>query len=194
MNKRLYVAYGSNLNFQQMRQRCPTAKLYGTGVIEDYELQFKGHPHYAFATIAPKKNASVPAAVWEIQAKDELSLDRYEGYPSHYFKRDVSVQLSTGEEVSAMVYIMNPRMDFGLPSESYYGTVYEGYIDCELDTRCLEEAIKNSAEEFYSSAVRHTLLQSLTGEGPDDDVAEDDLDEDEDDAFYFSDGMHLGRP
>ena len=31
--KRLYVAYGSNLNTYQMRYRCPTARLVGTGVI-----------------------------------------------------------------------------------------------------------------------------------------------------------------
>lgn len=72
MSKRLYVAYGSNLNIRQMKQRCPTAKLYGTGMLEDYELQFKGYPDSAFATIAPKEGASVPVAVWEIQPKDEL--------------------------------------------------------------------------------------------------------------------------
>ena len=44
MSKRLYVAYGSNLNISQMAYRCPTAKLYGTGVIENYALQFKGSP------------------------------------------------------------------------------------------------------------------------------------------------------
>lgn len=81
MSKRLYVAYGSNLNIRQMKYRCPTAKLYGTGVIDNYELQFKGQPHGAFATIAPKDGSSVPIAVWEIQARDEMSLDRYEGYP-----------------------------------------------------------------------------------------------------------------
>lgn len=93
MSKRLYVAYGSNLNIRQMKYRCPTAKLYGVGTIEDYELQFKGQPNGAFATIAPKEGASVPVAVWEIQPRDEQSLDRYEGYPSHYFKQDVPVQL-----------------------------------------------------------------------------------------------------
>ena len=91
MNKRFYVASGSNLNFRQMKARCPTAKLYGTGAIEGYELQFKGSPHSAFATIAPKEGACVPAAVWEIRPRDEAALDRYEGYPSHYFKRNVAV-------------------------------------------------------------------------------------------------------
>ena len=82
MSKRLYVAYGSNLNIRQMKYRCPGAKLYGRGVIEDYALQFKGQPHGAFATIAPKEGASVPVAVWEISEKNEQALDRYEGYPS----------------------------------------------------------------------------------------------------------------
>ena len=28
-NKKLYVAYGSNLHLDQMRHRCPDAKVYG---------------------------------------------------------------------------------------------------------------------------------------------------------------------
>jgi len=40
--KKLYVAYGSNLNKNQMRYRCPTAKFYGIGELQGYELQFKG--------------------------------------------------------------------------------------------------------------------------------------------------------
>ena len=118
MSKRLYVAYGSNLNIHQMKHRCPTAKLYGTGEIKNYELQFKGHPDSAFATISPREGASVPVAVWEIQPRDERSLDRYEGYPSHYFKQNIPVQLDD-EEVNAMVYIMNLKMGFGFPSPYY---------------------------------------------------------------------------
>ena len=52
---KLYVAYGSNLNKEQMCYRCPTAKFVGTGIIEGYELQFKGALHGACATIAPRK-------------------------------------------------------------------------------------------------------------------------------------------
>ena len=42
MSKKLYIAYGSNLNLKQMKYRCPTAKLIGKGVVENYGLQFKG--------------------------------------------------------------------------------------------------------------------------------------------------------
>lgn len=120
MGKRLYVAYGSNLNLRQMKYRCPTARLYGTGTINDYELQFKGMPGSGFATIAPKEGSSVPVAVWDIKPHDERSLDRYEGYPSHYFKQDVPVQLEGGDEVTAMVYIMDLKMQFAAPSSHYY--------------------------------------------------------------------------
>lgn len=160
MSKRLYVAYGSNLNFEQMKHRCPTAKLYDTGIIEGYELQFKGEPTCAFATIAPKENASVPVAVWEIQPRDEMALDRYEGYPSHYFKQNVPVQLG-GEEVGAMVYIMNLKRQFGMPSPHYYQTVLEGYHDCGLDTDVLDQAVKDSAQNFYKSYSRRSQQQTL---------------------------------
>lgn len=73
---KLYVAYGSNLNKNQMRSRCPGAKFVGTGVIENYELQFKGSLHGAHATIAPKEGAFVPVGVWTIQKRDESYLDK----------------------------------------------------------------------------------------------------------------------
>ena len=208
---RLYVAYGSNLNVQQMAHRCPTARLYATGVIKDYELQFKGQPQSAFATIAKKPGSEVPVAVWEIQRADEYFLDRYEGYPSHYFKKDVPVELTDGREVKAMVYIMNLRMNFGMPSTHYYRTVHQGYLDCKLDTSVLNKALGDSAMKFYSSAVGTPSMQMLMNiptsapteedideeEGLDEDYDEDDdiVDEadedmDESDPFYFSDGMH----
>lgn len=198
MSKRLYVAYGSNLNIRQMKHRCPTAKLYGTGEIKNYELQFKGHPGSAFATIAPKEDASVPVAVWEIQARDEMSLDRYEGYPSHYFKQNIPVQLD-GEEVNAMVYIMNLKMGFGLPSPYYYQTVHEGYNDCGLNTDVLDTAVKESSTRFYAAYRQQTLFDTededdFLSESADDDEYEpneDNQDMDEDDPFYFSGGMQL---
>ncbi len=202
MSKRLYVAYGSNLNIRQMKYRCPGAKLYGTGVIDNYELQFKGQPHSAFATIAPKEGASVPVAVWEISEKNEQALDRYEGYPSHYFKQNVPVQLD-GEEVNAMVYIMNLKMGFGLPSPYYYQTVYEGYNDCELDTDVLDRAVMESSAQFYASHRQPEPQQTLFDMEDEDDFLsepedydeyepdEDEQDMDENDPFYFSEGMHL---
>lgn len=151
MKNKLYIAYGSNLNISQMKYRCPTAKLIGTGMLENYELQFKGMPNNSHATIAEKEGNTVPVGVWEILPNDEKSLDRYEGYPSYYFKKDIPVQMKDGYELNAMVYIMNLEQNFGLPSEHYYDTVCQGYLDCKLDINVLNKAVDNSAEKFYLS-------------------------------------------
>ncbi len=142
---RTYIAYGSNLNLQQMYHRCPGSELMGTGVIHNYELQFKGSPHGAHATIAPKEGSSVPVAIWSLGKRDERMLDCYEGYPSYYFKRMLPVQM--GEDVVVgMAYIMNQKMDFGIPSDSYVQTVRQGYVDCGLDTDVLDNALTSSQE------------------------------------------------
>ena len=172
MAKKLYVAYGSNLNKGQMKYRCPTAKYVGSGELQGYELQFKGRERSAFATIGRKDGVSVPVGIWEIQARDEMALDMYEGFPSHYFKRDVAVKMG-GREVNAMVYIMNPRMSFNLPSPSYYATVRQGYHDCGLDTAALEQALQNSNTQRYYSMASMCQQQSLF------DYDEDELEEDE---------------
>ena len=44
MNKQFYATYGSNLNISQMADQCPTVKLVGTGIIQDYALQVTPDP------------------------------------------------------------------------------------------------------------------------------------------------------
>ena len=144
MKQQNYVAYGSNLNLRQMAMRCPNARLIGTGAVKDYELQFKGSPYGAFATIGKKEGAFVPVAVWSLQPRDERALDTYEGYPYHYYKVNLPVLMEDGSEIAARVYIMNQRMQFGIPSQRYYDTVYEGYENCGLDVNILNQAVDDS--------------------------------------------------
>lgn len=135
---KLYVAYGSNLNLKQMAYRCPTATLVGTGVIENYQLQFKGIPSGAYATIAPCKGKSVPVAVWDIKPIDEMRLDRYEGYPSHYFKQDVPVKMNNGKELSAMVYIMDLKQNSDCPVAITITQFFRATMIAILMTVCLK--------------------------------------------------------
>ncbi len=195
MKKILYIAYGSNLNLAQMKYRCPTARFLGTGTVKNYELQFKGYPSSAFATIAPKDDCSVPVGLWELEAADEKALDRYEGYPSHYFKRNIPVEIK-GQTVNAMVYIMNLKMRFGLPSVEYYHTVREGYKNCRLDTSVLDEALCKSVKEYYFSALAQAKMLSIFD--MDEDEADEKFDEepkddevDINDPFYYSEGMKM---
>lgn len=40
-----------------------------------------------YATIEQDANESVPAVVWKLSEYDELLLDRYEGCPRYYYKK-----------------------------------------------------------------------------------------------------------
>ena len=82
MEKRYYIAYGSNLNVRQMMMRCPTARLIGTSVIKDYRLMFKGSQTGSYLTIEQSLGSEVPVGVWAVSEADERALDRYEGYPN----------------------------------------------------------------------------------------------------------------
>ena len=182
--KRLYVAYGSNLNTYQMRYRCPTARLVGTGVVKDYELQFKGRKDSAHATIAPSEGSTVPVAVWELQPRDEKALDRYEGFPNYYFKQDIPVEMKNGETINGMVYIMNLRQDFGIPSPGYVQTVSEGYHNCRLDTSVLKNAIRQSVSR-YADSISDKLISSIDHQHRQLSLFDFDTANDVDDGFDF---------
>ncbi len=152
MDKRYYLAYGSNLNVEQMRYRCPTARIIGTAVIEDYRLLFKGSQTGSYLTIEPTEGASVPVGVWSVTEDDEHRLDRYEGYPSFYYKKELPVTITgirTGKQRTrqCFVYIMHEDRPLGLPSNAYLETCCEGYMDFGFDRQKLIDACKDSAKE-----------------------------------------------
>jgi len=145
MKKRLNVAYGSNLNLDQMASRCPTAKVYGKGILKGYRLLFKGREDGAYCTIEKKRGSKVPVVIWELQPEDEKALDFYEGYPKFYEKEDVKVTLDDGKTITAMVYIMTDkvieRIHLNLPSKSYLETVKAGYEAAGFDESIIEDAL-----------------------------------------------------
>lgn len=138
---KLYVAYGSNLNLLQMAVRCPSAKVYAKGILNNWSLVYRGTERNSHATIEKKSGSTVPVLAWEIQPKDELRLDIYEGYPHYYFKKNIMVNID-GRKRKAMVYIMNERMPPGRPSDSYIETIRRGYLDNNMDISILEKSIE----------------------------------------------------
>lgn len=146
MNKRYYIAYGSNLNLEQMHFRCPTARILGTSVINDYELLFKGSLTGAYLTVEKKKGSKVPVAVLEVTAEDELSLDRYEGYPRFYYKKDMTLNVKGIGKMDCFVYIMHENRKIGIPSSAYVEAVLDGYAAFRFNKRYLTKAVKKSKE------------------------------------------------
>lgn len=145
MKQKIYAAYGSNLNIEQMAVRCPDANLFGKAMLHGYEMVFRGGARHAVATIEPREGASVPIMLWSISSRDEQALDRYEGFPSFYGKEMMSFDMD-GRPVEAMVYVMTPGHIPGMPSHGYYETIRQGYEDCGLDHAALTSALCRTQE------------------------------------------------
>lgn len=145
---KLYVAYGSNLNKKQMAQRCPTAKVFGAGIMQNWELLYRGTRRDGVATIRRKKGSCIPVGLWMIYEEDEKSLDIYEGFPYLYRKQNVYVTLPDGSRHLAMVYIMNGHRKPCYPSEYYEETIRQGYMDFDLDMGYFEESLEKCSFEI----------------------------------------------
>ena len=138
--KKFYLAYGSNLNVKQMQFRCPDARIVGTAEIPNYQLLFKGSKTGSYLTIEPKQGCTVPVAVWSVSERDELALDRYEGYPHFYYKTELELPLAeTRKKLTAFVYIMHEERKLGIPTSAYIRTCVDGYRQFGFDLKHLRK-------------------------------------------------------
>lgn len=129
LDKRLYVAYGSNMDKTQMKRRCPGAKVLGKTYLENWTLTL---PHYA--NIERSKGKKTPALIWEITNENEEVLDCYEGYPNCYDKIDIIVCVD-GKCMTAMAYVMTDEYKKcdKKPRSGYIDQILQGYRDAGFD-------------------------------------------------------------
>ncbi|NCW36701.1 MAG: gamma-glutamylcyclotransferase [Proteobacteria bacterium] len=130
----LYFAYGSNLHLFQMKRRCKDSVFLKKIKLADFKLTFRSK--YRAADIEPKKNSTVPGALFEISKSDEKKLDVYEDFPHLYTKHYFYYY---GKKV--MTYTMVNKTPFRYPTERYLNVVKRGYKDCGLDIKYLKRAL-----------------------------------------------------
>jgi len=141
-----YFAYGSNMNFKQMKERCPDARFLKRAYLEGYRFVYDGYSDTrkgAVANIVEDKD-KVWGGLFEVSEECIKNLDRCEGYPKVYERKVLTVKDDEGNTYEAIVYLRKPR-DKGKPSEEYRKVVLEGAKDCGLP----EEYIKQYLEADY---------------------------------------------
>lgn len=148
--RKLYLAYGSNLSLEQMARRTRHAIPVGTATLDGYRLLFRGSNSGSYLTVEPCEGRSVPLVVWSIDEADERALDRYEGFPSFYYKKEIQVELrslingtSLGP-VPAFIYIMHEERPLDIPSLNYLTICLEGYARFGFDHEILRQALIDS--------------------------------------------------
>ncbi len=151
--KKYYLAYGSNLNLTQMQERCPDSRIVGKTELKDYRLAFKGTQGRGYLTIEPVIGATVPLGVFEITEFDEHNLDMYEGYPNFYSKLEIEVPLY-GKTIKGLIYIMNLKYPYALPTMAYLATCNQGYIDFGFDRDTLSNALDNSLSNTGRTLIK----------------------------------------
>lgn len=141
MKRKLYVAYGANINKSAMRRRCVGARPLGRFMLTNARLVFRGAADLEF-----DPHSTVPCALWLIDEYDERELDRYEGIAGgHYFKSEEIILKYKGEPTPALIYLMVSRGVYP-PTQDYVNRIRQGYRDFGLDEAYLDAAVKHSYE------------------------------------------------
>ena len=123
-----YAAYGMNTNRAAMAVRCPKAKPMGGFYLPSHRLVFRG-----VADFRKDQDCVMPVVLWEITFDCLQSLDRLEGYPHLYDRREING--------TWLIYDMNgDKGGLQVPSKGYYDMIEEGYKDFGLDDFWLKAA------------------------------------------------------
>ncbi|MFD2328810.1 gamma-glutamylcyclotransferase family protein [Cohnella sp. GCM10020058] len=129
MEERLYFAYGSNLNREQMRRRCPSAQAIGRAYLPHYSLEFKANLNgVGVANIRQEYGSYVEGALYQLTERCQNTLDGFEGHPYVYRRNMVKVFDYDHQENWACTYILG-RGEFAQPSDEYLDRIQDGYLD-----------------------------------------------------------------
>jgi gamma-glutamylcyclotransferase (GGCT)/AIG2-like uncharacterized protein YtfP len=127
-----YFAYGSNMDIDQLKDRCPSATYISRAVLPDYSLCF---PRYSkkrkcgVASVMAKKGQSVWGVVYRITSGDLVELDLAEGVASDaYTKTEVTVHANgdSALRLRVLTYLGTPQAGIFRPSPSYIGQFIKG--------------------------------------------------------------------
>jgi len=130
-----YFAYGSNMDPNRMKERGINFSKREHAILEGWKLEFNKvsfkNPKEGYANIVMNENSVVEGVLYEIPDSDLKTLDRYEGYPSHYGRIKIIVIMNNGEKVEAVTYVAKPdKVKDGLkPSREYLSHLLKG---CDL--------------------------------------------------------------
>ena len=118
--------------------------------------------------MAPRKGNTVHGLLWKLTPNCEQSLDRYEGYPSHYTKETMTVKDAAGAELPVMVYIMAEPYcrQPALPSPYYYRVIQRGFEANGLPVDSLRDAWSRTIDEVWSGRIDKPKRAPERNRGP----------------------------
>jgi hypothetical protein len=150
-----YLAYGSNMNEEQMKRRCPSATFIQSGILKGYRLAFAGYSKNwggPVADIRKDPGSEIPYVLWEISLEDDIRyLNRKEGHPSNYDK--MNIELAPYKDV--FTYYMteqkkNKRIEGRCVPKAYEGVIRKAYQENDLPQKYLDDALDADRKKSVS--------------------------------------------
>lgn len=112
-NEMNYLAYGSNMYVQRMKDRGIGLTGRYHVILPGYRLEFNkiasSNPKEGYANIVVDKNECVEGVLYDIDTSDLGKLDQFEGCPEYYAKITIKVRLDSRSEVEGTIYIAQPH-------------------------------------------------------------------------------------
>ncbi len=116
--RRRYLAYGSNLCAEQMRQRCPAAEPAGLVRLEGWRFIINRE---GFATLLPCPGDHAHGLVWHLTVACEAALDGYEGVATGEYRK---AELPAGAAPALIYFAAEERP--GYPRPGYLERILRG--------------------------------------------------------------------
>lgn len=144
-----YFAYGSNMDWEQMSERCPTARFVGIAMLRDHRLAFTRCSvtrKCGVADAVQETGRTIWGAVFEVSDADLMRLDAREGYrPSRkqdaYWRRECVV-LADGDvkhPLAAAIYFADPEPSPPRPNQEYKDLILAGARHWRLPAEYIAE-------------------------------------------------------
>lgn len=135
-----YFAYGTNINNEQMKSRCPSSEVLSKAKIGRYKFIFNSR---GVATIIPDGNFEAHGVLYEIDKECLGNLKQFEGYPHLYRIEKVEVIDDDGCGVKAIVFIATDLIE-GKARKEHLNIILEGAQENNLPL----EYIKNLKNKY----------------------------------------------
>ncbi len=156
-DKTLYFGYGSNLDREDWNKWCNERGYNPSGLVElgpawlpEYQMMFHYYSHGrgggAADVVHVGPGFAVPGALFEMDDEALVAMDKKEGHPNYYERKNVHVCLADGRVVEALTYTVVERKileEHQPPTEEYANLISNGLERLGLPTYFLEAAVAN---------------------------------------------------
>ena len=119
-SEEMYFSFGSNMNPDLMKDRCPSAEKVGVALLADHEIVFNRKGSYrpgGVASVQQNKSKRVYGIIWKINPLDFEKLDKAED-PEAYIRFEEDILTLDGKTLRCHVYKAIPQGKFD-PDKEY---------------------------------------------------------------------------